>query len=127
MNQISRAFLSPTWRASKAVPQPASTEPTFGPTCPNCAVSAAIVRSHSVASTLPPPMAKPLTRAMTGLGTSRISPCNSSICYHRLTSRLLDHVHTAGDRDGLAGDEFSVVRGEQGNNAGIVIGFAHSL
>src|SRR6266851_5963403 len=29
------------------------------------------------------------------------------ICYHRKTSRLLDHVHAAGDRDGLAGDEFA--------------------
>src|SRR3546814_9632668 len=30
--QISRAFLSPTCRASSAVPQPPSNEPTLGPT-----------------------------------------------------------------------------------------------
>src|SRR5258707_8745171 len=38
-----------------------------------------MVRSQRVASTFPPPIANPLTRAMTGLGTSRIRPCNSSI------------------------------------------------
>ena len=39
------------------VPKPGSTEPTFGPTWPNWAFSEAMVRSQSVASTLPPPMA----------------------------------------------------------------------
>ena len=61
------------------MPQPASTDPTFGPTWPNFAVSAAMVRSQSVANTLPPPMAKPFTRAITGFGTSRMIDWNSSI------------------------------------------------
>ena len=33
------------------------------------AVSEALVRSHTTWSTWPPPIAKPLTRAITGLGT----------------------------------------------------------
>jgi hypothetical protein len=38
-----------------------------------------MVMSHNVAMTLPPPIAYPCTRAITGLGTSRIALCNSSI------------------------------------------------
>jgi hypothetical protein len=42
-------------------------------------LSEQIVRSQIVHSTLPPPIAKPCTRAITGLGTSRIAVCSSSI------------------------------------------------
>jgi len=42
-------------------------------------LSEQIVKSQIVASTLPPPMAKPCTRAITGLGTSRMAVCSSSI------------------------------------------------
>src|SRR3546814_13872953 len=72
--QISRAFLSPTWRARKAVPQPASTEPTLGPNWPSFAVSALIDRSQSVQNTLPPPIATPLLRPSPGLGQRVTTP-----------------------------------------------------
>jgi hypothetical protein len=61
------------------VPKPPSNEPTRGPTCPKLALSAAIVTSHNTCSTCPPPTATPLTAAITGLGTSRISRCSRSI------------------------------------------------
>src|SRR5206468_3405606 len=64
--QISRAFFSPTTRARKPVPWPASTLPTRGPVCPKTALSDAMERSQSTWSTWPPPMAKPLTMAMPG-------------------------------------------------------------
>jgi hypothetical protein len=40
--------------------------------CPNFAVSAAMMKSHIMASSHPPPSAKPATAAMTGLRTWRI-------------------------------------------------------
>ena len=43
------------------------------------AVSAMIDRSHSVAKTLPPPIAAPLIRAITGLGMSRMIDCSSAM------------------------------------------------
>jgi len=45
----------------------------LGADLPNCAFSEAMVRSHRVAKTLPPPMAKPCTRAMVTLRTSRMA------------------------------------------------------
>ena len=75
-NQISRARFSPTMRARYAVPKPASNEPTRGPAWPKRAFSAAIVRSQSTCRTWPPPIAKPLTAAITGFGMSRISRCS---------------------------------------------------
>ena len=56
-NQISLAFFGPTRFASRPAPKPPSNEPTFGPTCPKRALSAAIVRSHTRCSTWPPPIA----------------------------------------------------------------------
>ena len=44
-------------RVIRDVPKPGSTDPIFGPTCPNTADSAAMVRSQISASTLPPPIA----------------------------------------------------------------------
>src|SRR3546814_13609901 len=38
-----------------------------------------------------------------------------------------DHVHAAGDREGLAGDEARIVRGEKCDDAGIVLRLAHAL
>src|ERR1039457_6912611 len=78
-NQISRGRFSPINRARYPGPKPASYEPTRGPFWPNRAVSAAMVRSHRTCSTCPPPMAKPLTAAITGLGTSLITRCSASI------------------------------------------------
>src|SRR5207302_1341578 len=76
--QISRAFFSPTTRARKPVPWPASTLPTRGPVCPKTALSDAMERSQSTWSTWPPPMAKPLTMAMTGFGMWRMALCSAS-------------------------------------------------
>ena len=49
-----------------------------GPTWPNRAFSAAIVRSHIMCRTWPPPIDQPATIATTGLGQVRISRWNSS-------------------------------------------------
>ena len=61
------------------MPQPGSTEPTLGPTWPKVAFSLAMVRSHIVANTLPPPIAKPCTLAMDTLRRSRRAVCISSM------------------------------------------------
>ena len=76
-NHISRAFFWPTMLARKEEPSPASKLPTLGPVWPKTAFSEAMVRSHTTWSTWPPPMAKPLTMATTGLGIDRIWRCTS--------------------------------------------------
>jgi len=76
--QISRAFFSPTLRASIDEPKPASNDPTRGPVWPKRALSAAIVRSQITCSTCPPPIAHPATSAITGFGISRMKRCSGS-------------------------------------------------
>ena len=85
-NQISLAFLGPTSRASSEAPKPPSNEPTFGPTCPKRALSAAIVRSQTMCSTWPPPIAQPATIATIGFGRRRICTCRS-VTWKRPTAR----------------------------------------
>ena len=46
----------------------------MGPTWRKVACSLATVRSHMLASTLPPPTAKPLTMAITGMGMRSMRP-----------------------------------------------------
>src|SRR5699024_4579852 len=50
----------------------------FGQTGPNIALSAAIVKSQTTFNTFPPPIAYPLTIAMTGFGIIRINLCKSN-------------------------------------------------
>ncbi len=51
----------------------------MGPTWRNTALSLAMVRSHSICSTLPPPTAKPLTEAITGFCSFSIASYISSV------------------------------------------------
>jgi naphthoate synthase len=67
----------PTRFARSPAPKPPSKDPTFGPTCPKRALSAAIVRSQTRCKTWPPPIAYPATIATTGLGSRRICTCRS--------------------------------------------------
>ena len=67
----------PTSWDSELAPKPPSNEPTLGPTWPNTALSAAIVRSQTTCSTWPPPMAQPATMATIGFGQRRICTCRS--------------------------------------------------
>src|SRR5215212_6735968 len=76
-NHISFAFFGPTRLVRTDAPKPPSKLPTFGPTCPNLALSAAMVRSHTTCRTWPPPTAYPATIATTGLGQRRIWTCRS--------------------------------------------------
>ena len=55
------------------MPNPASKLPTRGPVCPKIAFSEASERSQMTCSTCPPPIANPLTAAITGLGIMRIT------------------------------------------------------
>ena len=66
------------------MPWPASTLPTRGPVWPKTAFSEAIERSQSTCSTWPPPIAKPLTIAMTGFGMWRIALCSASTSIGRV-------------------------------------------
>jgi len=80
MNQISRAFLSPTWRASKAVPQPASTEADLRS---DLSELRGIGRNRQVAQRCQY-IAAADRKAVDGARsrvweTSRIRPCSSSI------------------------------------------------
>src|SRR5215210_987067 len=76
-NHISFAFFGPTSLVRTEAPKPPSKLPTFGPTCPNFALSAAMVRSQTTCRTWPPPTAYPATIATTGLGQRRIWTCRS--------------------------------------------------
>src|SRR5918994_769814 len=76
-NHISLAFFGPTRLVRTDAPKPPSKLPTLGPTCPNFALSAAMVRSHITCRTWPPPTAYPATMATTGLGSRRIWTCRS--------------------------------------------------
>src|ERR671910_945101 len=66
-NHISFAFFGPTRLVRTDAPNPPSKLPTFGPTCPNFALSAAMVRSQTTCRTWPPPTAYPATIATTDL------------------------------------------------------------
>ena len=67
---MSIAFALPTARGSRCVPPAPGMTPSLISGWPNFAVSAAITMSHSIASSQPPPSAKPATAAMIGLRTS---------------------------------------------------------
>ncbi len=73
MNSLAR--FSPMSRGSTCVPPQPGMTPTRISGWPNLAVSAAIARSVASTSSQPPPRARPLTEAMTGLGSSRMVSC----------------------------------------------------
>ena len=61
------ALALPTWRISRCVPPAPGMTPSLISGWPNLAVSAARMMSHIMASSQPPPSAKPATAAMVGL------------------------------------------------------------
>ena len=61
------ALALPTARVSRWVPPMPGMTPSLISGWPNLAVSAAMMRSHCMASSQPPPSAKPATAAMIGL------------------------------------------------------------
>ena len=62
-----RARPLPTRRGRRCVPPPPGRRPSFTSGWPNLALSAAIRMVHAIAVSQPPPSAKPLTAAITGL------------------------------------------------------------
>ena len=64
---ISSAFITGTRRGRRWVPPAPGTTPRLISGWPNLAVSAAMMKSHIMASSQPPPRAKPATAAITGL------------------------------------------------------------
>ena len=67
VRHISMALALPTWRISRCVPPEPGMTPSLISGWPNLAVSAAMMMSHIMASSQPPPSAKPATAATTGL------------------------------------------------------------
>ena len=61
------AFALPTARASRCVPPAPGMTPRLISGWPNLALSAAMMKSHIMASSHPPPSAKPATAATIGL------------------------------------------------------------
>ena len=61
------AFALPTARVSRCVPPMPGMTPSLISGWPNFALSAAMIMSHIIASSQPPPSAKPATAAITGL------------------------------------------------------------
>ena len=66
------AIVLPTARVSRWVPPEPGMMPRLISGWPNFAVSAARIMSHIIASSQPPPSAKPATAAITGVFTRRM-------------------------------------------------------
>ena len=64
---MSIALALPTKRVSRCVPPAPGMMPRLISGWPNFALSAAMMMSHIIASSQPPPRAKPATAAITGL------------------------------------------------------------
>ena len=73
-NQISLGFLFVLHHACQVRRTESGIKaPTRGPVCPKMAFSDAMERSQTTCNTCPPPIAYPLTAAMTGLGMERFA------------------------------------------------------
>ncbi|MNT42282.1 hypothetical protein D3C72_1786990 [compost metagenome] len=73
VNAMSMAFDLPTARGKRCVPPAPGITPSLISGWPNLAVSDAMMKSHIIASSQPPPSAKPLTAAITGLRMERMA------------------------------------------------------
>ncbi len=71
VNTMSIAFALPMARGSRCVPPAPGMMPSLISGWPKRALSAAMMKSHIIASSQPPPSAKPATAAITGLRTWR--------------------------------------------------------
>ena len=82
---------------------------------PNFALSAAMMRSHCIASSQPPPSAKPATAAITGLrGVGGAMPVGGKIAEEGLGEGLVGHfldVGAGGERLVRAGDHHAADTG----------------
>ena len=67
VSTMSIALALPTARGRRCVPPAPGMTPSLISGCPNLAVSAAMMKSHIMATSQPPPSAKPATAAITGL------------------------------------------------------------
>ncbi|MCY1378953.1 hypothetical protein D9M69_666270 [compost metagenome] len=72
VSTMSMALDLPTARGRRCVPPAPGMMPSLISGWPNFALSAAMMKSHIMASSQPPPSAKPLTAAITGLRTPRM-------------------------------------------------------
>ena len=72
VSTMSIAFDLPTARGRRWVPPAPGMMPILISGWPNFALSAAMMKSHIMASSQPPPSAKPLTAAITGLRIERM-------------------------------------------------------
>ena len=72
VSAMSMALVLPTARGRRCVPPAPGITPILISGWPNFALSAAMMKSHIIASSQPPPSAKPLTAAITGLRTLRM-------------------------------------------------------
>ncbi len=68
VNSMRSAWNLPTARTRRWVPPAPGITPTLISGWANCADSPATIRSQCIASSQPPPRAKPLTAAITGFG-----------------------------------------------------------
>jgi len=73
VSTISIALALPTARGRRWVPPAPGMMPSLISGWPNLALSAAMMKSHIIASSQPPPSANPATAAMTGLRTRRMA------------------------------------------------------
>ena len=72
VSAMSMALALPTARGRRCVPPAPGMMPSLISGWPNFALSAAMMKSHIIASSQPPPSAKPLTAAITGLRMLRM-------------------------------------------------------
>ena len=103
------AFALPTARVSRCVPPMPGMTPSLISGWPNFALSAAMMRSHIIASSQPPPSAKPATAAITGLRARAIAiPVGGEVVDEDVDVGLVRHlldVGAGGERLLRAGDQ----------------------
>ena len=94
---MSIAFDLPTARVRRWVPPAPGKTPRLISGWPNFAVSAARMKSHIIASSQPPPSAKPATAAMTGFRTRTRSPSRADeVAQQRLGEGPVLHLLDVG-------------------------------
>ena len=74
VSMISKARCAPTRRTRRCVPPKPGMTPSLTSGCPKTALGAARMRSQHIASSQPPPNAKPCTAAMVGAGKDSSRP-----------------------------------------------------
>ena len=135
MSSISSAQPRPTMRGRRWVAPPPGMMPSFPSGVPNCAFAEATRRSHPSATSRPPPMQKPLTAAMVGLGVRssrsarpwtmgssafRRSRCSTSARSEPVAKAFSPRSRDRDDADGLVlrrrrGGGVQIVQGSKGD------------